>query len=438
MMDVPYDVDIERSALGSLLIDPALMAEAEAALRPEDFYRDAHGMIYGAMLELWRSGSALDYTLLCGALEEQGALEAVGGAAYVVLLIEGTPTSAHFSSYAREVLALANRRRLMSAGIELQNMAREGGCGVPELVEQAQGLLSAVSARAGAHGAAVPFESALEAYWGDLRSELSGSVARVPFGFRDLDALIGGLKAGDLCYIGASPSMGKTTLCLQAALNLALLGVGPTVVFSVESTEAELAGRILGYVTGVTSDAIRKGHVVGDTLPWLGLVASELQIPILLREDYDLSPAGIDAALMRVSPKARLVVVDHVQRMEGGRRFKDRREEVTYISRRLKSLAQKHEVPVIAVCTLSRAVESRKPPRPMLADLKETGDLEYDADVAILLYWAGRYDPESPMQFVTEAIVAKHRDGPCGVAYLRRGGQGQLSDLVHRNDSVTL
>ena len=437
-MDVPFDTEAERAALGSLLIDPALLAEAEAVLLPEDFYREAHSTVYRAMLELWRSGSALDYTLLCRALEDRGHLEAVGGTAYVASLIEATPTSAHFASYAREVLALANRRRLIVAGMELQSMAREGGYGVPELLEQAQVLLNQVSVRADLQGAVVPFESALEAYWSALAMELSGAVTRIPFGFRDLDSLVGGLKPGDLCYIGGRPSMGKTTLCLQAALNLAKLGVGPTVVFSVESTEPELAGRILGYATGVTSDAMRKRTVDVEAMSWVGQVASVLEIPVLLREDYDLSPAGIDAALTSMPQPPRLVVVDHVHRMEGGRRFRDRREEVTYISRRLKSLAQKHSVPVVAVCTLSRMVENRKPPRPMLADLKESGDLEHDADVVIMLYWAGHYDSESPRQFVTEAIVAKHRDGPTGTAYLRRGGQGQLSDLVCKNDLMML
>jgi len=165
-------------------------------------------------------------------------------------------------------------------------------------------------------------------------------------------------------------------------------------------------------------------------MEWVGHVAEALEVPVLLREDYDLSPGGIDAALTAMAPKPRLVVVDYVHRMDGGRRFRDRREEITYISRRLKSLAQKHGVPVVAVCTLSRMVENRRPPRPMLADLKESGDLEHDADVVLLLYWEGHYDADSPRQFVTEAIVAKHRDGPTGTVCLRRGGQGQLSDLV--------
>lgn len=429
VMNVPYDVDTERAALGSLLLDPALMAEAEALLRPEDFYREAHSMLYGSMLGLWRSGSALDYTLLCRALEDSGQLEMVGGAAYLTGLIGATPTSAHFAHYAREVLALANRRRLMAAAAEMGGMAREGG-GVPELLEQAQAMLNAIAARANLERPATPFRDALADYWAALALELSGGTMRVPFGFRDLDSLVGSLKPGDLCYIGGRPSMGKTTLCLQAALNLAMLGAGPTAVFSVEATERELAGRILSYATNVPSDAMRKGHVPPADMEWVGRVAEALEAPILLREDYDLSPGGIDAALTSITPKPRLVVVDHVHRMEGGRRFRDRREEVTYISRRLKTLAQKHEVPVVAVCTLSRNVENRRPPRPMLADLKESGDLEHDADVVLLLYWEGHYDADSPRQFVTEAIVAKHRDGPTGTTYLRRGGQGQLSDLV--------
>ncbi len=431
-MNVPFDTEAERAALGSLLIDPALMAEAESLLEPGDFYREAHGMVYTAMLGLWRSGSAVDYTLLCRALEERHELEAVGGAGELAGLINAVPTSAHFAHYAREVVTLANRRRIMAAAIEMQGMAREGGASVPELLEQSQAMLAAVAARADVARAATLFPEALRDYWASLNAELSGEVVRVPFGFRDLDSLVGGLKPGDLCYIGGTPSVGKTTLCLQAALNLAKLGAGPTAVFSVESTEQELAGRILGYATNVTSDAMRKGWVDAEVMEWVGRVAAALEMPIFLREDYDLSPGGIDAALTAMSPKPRLGIVDHVQRMNGGRRFRDRREEVTYISRRLKSLAQKHEIPLVAVCTLSRAVENRRPPRPVLADLKETGDLEYDADVVILLYWEGRYDVDSPRQFVTEAIVAKHRDGPTGMAYLRRSGQGQLSDLVWR------
>lgn len=429
-MDVPFDVDAERAALGSLLLDPALMAEAEALLRPEDFYREAHAQVYAAMLGLWRSGSALDYTLLCRALEDSGQLEAIGGASYLTGLIGATPTSAHFAHYASAVLSLANRRRLMAAATEMGGMAREGGHGIPELLEQAQAMLNAIAGRADLERPATPFRDALADYWASLALELSGGTVRVPFGFRDLDSLVGGLKPGDLCYIGGRPSMGKTTLCLQAALNLAMLGAGPTMVFSVESTERELAGRILSYATNVPSDAMRKGRVDPEAMEWVASVAAELEAPILLREDYDLSPGGIDAALTTMAPRPRLVVVDHVHRMEGGRRFRDRREEVTYISRRLKALAQKHGVPVVAVCTLSRMVENRRPPRPMLADLKESGDLEHDADVVLLLYWEGHYDADSPRQFVTEVIVAKHRDGPTGSCYLRRSGQGALSDLV--------
>ena len=437
-MDIPHDADAERAALGSLLLDPALMGEAEAILRPEDFYREAHAMICAAMLGLWRSGSAVDYALLCRALEDRRELEAVGGDAYLAGLINATPTSAHFAHYAREVLALANRRRIMAAANEMGNMAREGGHGVPELLEQAQAMLNAVASRADVQRTVMPFRDALGAYWETLMAELSGAVTRVPFGLRDLDSLVGGLKPGDLCYIGGRPSMGKTTIVLQTALNLAKLGAGPTAVFSVESTEQELAGRILGYATNVASDAMRKGRVGTEVMHWVGQVASALDIPVLLREDYDLSPGGIDAALSGMAVKPRLVVVDHVHRMEGGRRFRDRREEITYISRRLKSLAQKHAVPIIAVCTLSRAVESRRPPRPMLADLKETGDLEHDADVVLLLYWEGHYDADSPRQFVTEVIVAKHRDGPTGTVYLRRGGQGQLNDLVYKSKEEEL
>jgi len=170
--------------------------------------------------------------------------------------------------------------------------------------------------------------------------------------------------------------MGKTTFCLQVAWNLARMGIGPVAVFSVESSEQELAGRILGYATNVFSDAVRKGLVEADVLAWLSAVAPKLKIPILLQEEYDLSPAGIDAGLTRLgrkSPKDRpkLVVVDHLHRMEAGRKMENRRQEVTYISRRLKALAQKHKVPIITVCVLSRAVEKRRPPRPVLGDLKE-------------------------------------------------------------------
>jgi replicative DNA helicase len=434
-MDIPFDMEAEQAALGSLLIDPALMAEAESLLQPGDFHSEAHAAIYEAMLGLWRSGSALDYTLLCRALEDSGKLEFAGGSGYLAGLLNAVPTSAHFVHYAGQVLALANRRRVISAATEMQNLAREGG-EVPEILEQAQALLAPIAARADVQRAAVPYGEALAGYWRNLALELSGQVVRVPFGFRDLDSLVGGLKPGDLCYIGGRPSMGKTTLCLQAALNLAKLGAGPTAVFSVESTEEELAGRILSYATNVPSDAMRKGQVGAAAMEWVGVVAAKLDVAVFLREDYDLSPGGVDAALTGMAPRPRLVVVDHVHRMEGGRRFRDRREEVTYISRRLKALAQKHEVPVVAVCTLSRAVENRRPPRPLLADLKETGDLEHDADVVLLLYWEGHYEPDGPRQFVTEAIVAKHRDGPTGTAYLRRSGQGSLSDLVWKGGKI--
>lgn len=430
-MEAPHSVDTERSALGSLLLDPPLMAEAENIMRPEDFYREQHATVYRALLQLWRAGKPVDFTLLCQKLEDMGDLERIGGAGYITSIIKGTATPAHFSHYALKVVELANRRRVISAAGELNRMAREDHA-ASEVVEQGHALLAAVAERTKASKPLVPFAEALEGYWAALAREMSGEEPRMPFGFRDLDRLVGGLKPGDLCYIGGRPSMGKTTICLQTAWNLARLGVGPTAVFSVESSEEELAGRLLGYATNVFSDAIRKGKVPQDVLGWLAKVAPEFKVPILLKEEYELSPAGIDAALAKLvhTQEPKLVIVDHLHRMEAGRRFEGRRQEVTYISRRLKALAQKYHVPLIAICTLSRKVEARRPPRPMLGDLKETGDLEHDCDLALLMYWEGHYEEESPRGFLTEVNVAKHRDGPIGTVCLRRGGQGQLSDLM--------
>lgn len=407
------------------------MSEALAILKPEDFYYEPHTLIFHALSDLWDEGAVIDYPLLCQKLESKNQLETVGGPSYLTGLLKDVATPAHMVHYAKIVIDMATKRHLMVAGSELIQMATDTSLDTTEVLEQGQALLGELGRRV-VGKVAVPFDEALKRYWEGLARESRGEVVRLPFGFRDLDRIVGGLGPGDLCYVAGRPSTGKTTMALAAMLNLAKISVGPIALFSVESAEEELAGRLLGYISGIFPDAIRKKHISQKRLDWLNVLSQEIPFDIVLEHEYALTPATIDAALSRLRPK--FVVIDHIQRMSAGFRIDKRSEEMSYISRKLKELATKHKVPLVVISILSRAVEHRKSRRPTLGDLKESGDLEHDADVVVLLYWDGLYEPESAKRFVLEANVAKNRNGPTGTAFLRRAGQGQLSDMRVKTD----
>ena len=425
-----YDLAAEQSAIGALLIDPeSNMVVAVDLLKPEDFYREDHGRIYRAMIDLHESDRTIDVVTLCSHLEKGSDEGSEDPALYLTQLIRLCPTSTHFTHYARLVVESATKRRVLASLGEIKGMIEEG-YEVSQVLEQAHDLLSGISERVETEQIVIPFQQALAQYWESIEREGEGIYTRVPFGFTAVDRLVGGLGPGDLCYLAGRSSVGKTTFALQMVWNLAKLGIWPVVMFSVESTEQELAGRLLGYVTNVFSDAIRKGAVPTDRLVWVKKASEMADIKFLVREVHDLTPRSLDAFLSVITRQhdVKLAILDYFHRMRAGGSAVSRLDEERIISGQLKSLAVKYQIPLLAVSQI-RKREVKEDAPPSLDDLMGSAALGYDADVVVMMDWPGQQSIDHPKRNVVRANVVKNRNGPTGVAWLMRGGQGQLADL---------
>jgi len=446
---IPANLEAEEAVLGSLLIDPDAILKVATFLRAEDFYRQKHGWIYQAALDLHERREPVDFVTLCDELRRREQLDEVGGAAYITALINAVPTAAHVEHYARIVERTAVLRRLISAAGRIAAMAYEGSESADEVVDQAEQLIFSVSERR-IQQQLVPIKQVMKEvidrieYLQKHRDGLLG----VPTGFLDLDKLLGGLQRSDLIIIAGRPGMGKSSLGLNIALHAAKkydLRVG---LFSLEMSTEQVVQRLLAAETGIDSQRLRLGTFGEGDWPKLVEAAGVLADAPLFIDD---TPA-ISALEMRT--KARrlhaeqgldLLIVDYLQLMRSDVRFENRVQEISYISRSLKSLARELEVPLVAISQLSRAVESRHDKRPLLSDLRESGALEQDADVVMFIYrddayytedeWYERYrgqDKPYPKN-VAEIIVAKHRHGPTATISLYFHKElTKFADLVKR------
>jgi replicative DNA helicase len=417
----PQNVEAEQATLGSLLIDKNAMDRIADIVRPEDFYQPANQTIFSAMLELYEKNEPIDLLTLVNRLEESSKLESIGGRAYLTQLTNVVPTASNVVHYANTVQRKATLRRLIESASTIAAFGYQEEEDVDVLLDRAEQSLFGVSQKY-LKQRFIPIKSILPEVF-DRIDELhreSGKLRGTPTGFVDLDLLLAGLQKSDLIILAARPSVGKTSLALDIARQVAVRSRVPVGIFSLEMSKDQLIDRMLCAQASVDLWKMRTGRLTDDEdFANIGNAMGVLsEAPIFID---DTATANV----MEIRTKARrlqaehglgLLVIDYLQLMEGRTATENRVQEVAEITRSLKGLARELNVPIIALSQLSRAVESRTPPIPKLADLRESGSIEQDADVVIFIYREAMYkrDIDVSRRNVAEIHVAKHRNGPTG------------------------
>ncbi len=423
---IPQNAEAEASLLGALLIDSDAIVKIADNVSPADFFDQRHQRIYEAILQLYEGHSAIDVLTLSDRLKNNGYLDGIGGPAYLTELTNYVPTAAHVEQYAEIVAQKAMRRRLIAASKEIADMSSDESKQLRALIEEAEIKLFEVSQQHIKQDV-ISLETVLAESFDrldDLHKDKQ-KIRGIPTGFRDIDNTLAGFQRSDLVILAARPSMGKTALALNFAHNVAVQAQQPVLIFSLEMSKEQLVDRLLSIESGVDAWALRTGNLTDADFERIGHAMgtlSEAQIYIDDTPGITISDLRTKARREAHRHPLGLIIVDYLQLMSGGSRFGDagnRVQEISEISRGLKGVARELNVPVLALSQLSRSVESRSPQIPQLADLRESGSIEQDADVVAFIYREEYYNPETDRKGLADIFIKKHRNGPTGNAELR-------------------
>jgi replicative DNA helicase len=419
----PQNVEAEQSILGAILIDNEALPKALEVIDPDDFYKQSHRKIFQAMIELFEKSEPIDLITLTDNMKRQEELDAVGGVSYLSSLVNMVPTAANIKYHSKIIREKGLLRNLLRSATEIASRVYEDNLEAEELVDYAERSIFDIS------------DKRIKASFVTLKEVIKGSfemiehlydkketVTGVPSGFKDLDNLTTGFQKGDLIVVGGRPSMGKTAFALNVAQHVGLESREPVAIFSLEMAKEQLAFRMLCSEAMVNSSSIRKGFIQKEDWHKLTAAASRLTgAPIFIDDSSGITVLELRAKARRLKREhgLSLVIVDYLQLMRSRGSFERREQEISDISRSLKALAKELSVPVIAVSQLNRSVEQRRPPTPILADLRESGAIEQDADVILFLYRAEVYSKDEPAnKGEAEVIIAKQRNGPTGIVKL--------------------
>jgi replicative DNA helicase len=412
----PHDLLAEQSALGGMMLSPDAVADVTDTLRGADFYVPKHEVIYEAILSLYSHGEPTDVVAVTDELIKTGELQRAGGVDYLHTLTSIVPTAANAGYYASIVAEKAVLRRLVDAGTRIVQMGYSGQGEPLDLVNTAQAEIYQVTGSQNAEDY-VALEVAVDAAVTEMEAAngRDGELTGVPTGFSGMDQLTNGLHAGQLIIIAARPALGKSTLALDFARSAAVDAKLPTIFFSLEMGRSEIAMRLMSAEAAVPLQAMRKGTL--DRRDWASIAATRQRIneaPLYIDDSPNMTLVEIRAKCRRLKQRAglKMVVIDYLQLMTSGKRVESRQQEVSEFSRALKLLAKELQVPVVALSQLNRGPEQRADKKPALSDLRESGSLEQDADMVILLHREAAYEKENPRAGEADLIVAKHRNGP--------------------------
>lgn len=416
----PQNLDAEKSILGAILIDENVLTRVSDKISADDFYDHRHELIYAAVIRLYEKHSPVDLLTLSDELKKKSELEDAGGSDYLSELTNQVPTAAHAESYAEIITQNAMRRRLISASGTIAELAFDEAKNAGELLESAEQQLFAVSDKA-LRQDLTSLEQILEESF-DRMEELhrdKSKIRGVSTGYRDMDNLLAGFQRSDLIILAARPAMGKSTLALNLAHNVAVGSKQSVLVFSLEMSKEQLVDRMLADEAGVDAWNIRTGNLSDEDFEKISHAMGVMaEAPIFIDDTPGVSVLEMRTKARRAAHERPLglIVVDYLQLMSGsGKGYGDNRvQEISEISRGLKLIARELNVPVLALSQLSRSVESRNPPHPQLSDLRESGSIEQDADIVMFLYREDYYNPETERQHVADLMVKKHRNGPTG------------------------
>ncbi|MGY0482078.1 replicative DNA helicase [Mycobacteroides abscessus] len=414
----PQDVAAEQSVLGGMMLSKDAIADVLEKLRPHDFYRPNHQSVYEAILDLYGRGEPADAVTVAAELDRRGQLRRVGGAPYLHTLISTVPTAANAGYYAGIVAEKALLRRLVEAGTRVVQYGYAGaeGADVAEVVDRAQAEVYDVTDRRMSEDY-VPLEELLQPTMDEIDAIASvGGISKgVPTGFTDLDEITNGLHPGQMIIVAARPGVGKSTLGLDFMRSCSIKHQLPSVIFSLEMSKTEIVMRLLSAEAKIKLGDMRSGRMSDDDWTRLARRMSEIsEAPLYIDDSPNLTMMEIRAKARRLNQKAglKLVVVDYLQLMTSGKKHESRQQEVSEFSRNLKLLAKELEVPVIAISQLNRGPEQRTDKRPQVSDLRESGSLEQDADMVILLHRPDAFERDDPRGGEADLILGKHRNGP--------------------------
>ena len=414
----PQSLDAERAVLGSIMLRTEAFHEASDILTPDMFYAHKHGIIFDAILNLSKNGEPIDVLTLTEKLREMGQLDTVGGQLYVASLTEGIPSATHATYYAQTVYKKAMLRSLIEAGSDIGEIGYGEPEDITEALDSAEKRIFEVTSRPGAQKF-VPMSSMIDEAWQrfDKLSESEHELRGVPTGYKDLDNLLAGFQKSDLIILAARPSVGKTTLAMDIARNVAVKNNVPVGIFSLEMSSQQLVDRMLAAEARVSSWHLRTGNLKNDNdyTTLQEALARMAKAPLYI-DDF----AGNTIARMRsIARKLKaehglgLIVVDYLQLIITSKNYDSMVNQVTEISRSLKQLAKELDVPVLALSQLSRAVEQRGG-KPRLSDLRDSGSIEQDADVDIFIHREDKGKDENERTNIAEILIEKHRNGPTG------------------------
>mgnify|MGYP000346294447 CR=1 FL=1 len=414
---VPQNVEAEEAVLGSLLIDPEALFRVAPFLKANDFYIQKNAWIYEAILALHERREPIDFLTICDELDRREQLAEVGGAAYITQLINAVPSAIHVESYGHIVEQAAIRRRLINAASQIAQLAYQEAEEIDLTVDQAEQALFNVSQRRITRDL-TPIQEVIRSYYDRIEYLYAhqGEPLGVPTGYVDIDRMLGGLQRSDFIIIAARPSVGKTSLCLSVARNAARYGQH-VAVFSLEMSKEQIVQRIVSAETGIDTQRLRMGQLQDNEWPLFVEATGKLaDLPIYIDDTPAISVLQLRTKARRLHSEhgLDLIFVDYLQLMSGDVHSENRVQEVSYISRSLKAIARELDVPVVAASQLSRAVEQRTDKRPILADLRESGSLEQDADIVMFIYRDELYHPDTERPNIADVIIAKHRNGPTG------------------------
>jgi replicative DNA helicase len=411
-------LEAEQSVLGALMIEREAVSKVTEFLKAPDFYREAHRIVFDAILQLYSRNDAIDLITVTEYLRKENKLETAGGISYIAGLANSVPTAANVVFHARIVEEKALLRQLINSATEIAGMGYEASEQVEIIMDKAEKMILEVANRKTGQEFVPINKIVLDAFTKIEQLYASkGGITGLSTGFKDLDRLTAGLQPSDLILVAARPSMGKTAFTLNIAQNVAIREKQPVAFFSLEMSKEQLVQRMLCAEAMIDASRLRIGQL--EDKDWTNLIRGADRLssaPIYIDDTAGINVVELRSKARRLKAEhgLKLVIIDYLQLMQGSssRSSENRQQEISEISRSLKSLARELSVPVIALSQLSRGVEARQVKKPMLSDLRESGSLEQDADIVAFLYRDDYYNPDTEKKNITEIIVAKHRNGP--------------------------
>ncbi len=415
----PQSIEAEEAVLGSMLLDHSAISRAVEIIEKEHFYKDSNPLIFESILTLYDENRAVDMVTIIEELKKKDALEKIGGPAYITELADSIPTAANIEHYAKIVREKYILRSLITTATKIVTESYESAAEVDDVLDNAEKRIFEITSSKKSGKEIVGMKEIVKASIANIDKlyQNKGNVTGVPTGIHDLDIMTAGLQKSDLIIMAGRPSMGKSALATSVLEHAGVVNKLPCALFSLEMSKEQLTQRMLCSIAHVNAHKVRTGFLSQSDWPKLVDAAQKLsEAPIYIDDSPGLSALEMRAKSRRLKAKydIQMIIIDYIQLMIGGKKTENRQQEITEISRSVKALARELNIPIIALSQLSRAAEQREDHRPRLSDLRESGAIEQDADIVMMLFREEYYNPTEENAGIGEVIIAKHRNGPVG------------------------